>query len=281
MKKKTLADAITAACRAPHLFLDLDGTLVGSSGDVRDDVWEALEPLRGHVGISVCTGRTRAGVAQRIAARLDDVGLHIFENGGLIAPAAGEPLFVSELPAPDLARIIEASRRIDATVELYTADGIFVSRLSDDCRAHARALDIEIVEADLERVAREHAVIRAHWIMRENTVPAVLDIPLTDCELGLASSPVLPDLVFASVTRRGTSKGHAAAIVAEAADFQLADAVGIGDAIGDLPLLEAVGHPFIVENASLELIERYTALGHVDSDGIVPLLLRMATPIDL
>lgn len=274
--KTNLDDAIDAACRAPHLFLDLDGTLIGSSGAVRDEVWAAVEPLRGHVRISACTGRPRAGIAQRVAERLDPRGLHIFENGGLIAAATGEPFLVSALPAEDLATIAQAAQCIDATVEFYTSDGVFVSRLDDDCRAHAEALEIDVEVADLAEVARNRTVIRAHWIMRERALQAVLAIPLSASEIGVASSPVMPDLIFGSVTRRGTSKGHAAEVVAQAMEFDLADAVGIGDAIGDLPLLEAVGHPFILENAHPDLLERFVALGHVDHEGIVPLLLRMA-----
>lgn len=270
-----MTDPLEEIAGAPWVFLDLDGTLVGSSGDVLAAVWEAVEALSGRVGLSVCTGRPRAGVAQRIADRLDSEGLHIFENGGLVAPARGEPVRVSELPGVDLHEMILASTRIDAVLELYTPSGIFVSRLDEDCRAHARALDIEVEEADLAEVASRHRVVRAHWIMREPALNAVLDVPLRESAIAVASSPVMPGLIFGSVTRQDTSKGTAAALVARTVGFDLVDAVAVGDAVGDLPLLEAVGHPFVVANAAPELLERFAVLDDVDRDGVVSLLRRL------
>jgi len=268
-----MIEAALAAVRStPHVFLDLDGTLVGTSGDVLDSVWRAVEALEGWVGLSVCTGRPRAGVAQRIAARLDPDGLHIFENGGLVGPAHGEPVRVSELPVRDCDAMIEAASRIDAVLELYTPSGVFVSRFDDDCRAHALALDIDVAQANLAQVRRSHRVVRAHWIMREPALAAVLAIELHDSAIGVASSPVMPGLIFGSVTRRDTSKGTAAALVAELMGFELADAAAVGDAVGDLPLLKAVGHPFVVANAPAELRERYEVLGDVDGDGVLELL---------
>lgn len=255
-----------------HIFFDLDGTLIGSSGDVKPDVWEALEPLRERYGFSVCTGRPRAGVARRVAEKLDPGGLHIFENGGMVTPASDEPVSVSALGREDLSRLATRAKELDATIEFYTTDGIFVSRLSEDCAEHARAIGIKVAEADLFGVIEERDVVRAHWVIRQPLVEAVLAIPLVDAELGMASSPVLPGMVFGSVTRKGTSKGSAATTVAELLGFDLKDAIGIGDAPGDEPLLQVVGHPYVVENSPAELREKYPVLGHVDEHGVVEFL---------
>ncbi len=259
-----------------HIFFDLDGTLIGSSGDVKATVWAAIDKLRGHIGMSVCTGRPRAGIAQRVAERLDPEGLHIFENGGMVAPALGEPVFTSSLGPADLTTIAAAARTIDAAVEFYTASDIFVSRLDADCCAHARAIGTDIRCMDLDWVIANYEVIRAHWIMREPAVAYVLALALHDAEVGVASSPVLPGMIFASTTRRGTSKGSAAAELAGRVGVSLANCAGIGDAVGDLPLLEAVGAPYVVANSSPELLQRFPTLGHVDELGVLPLLATFA-----
>lgn len=262
-----------------HIFFDLDGTLIGSSGDVNTSVWDAIEPLRGRIGMSVCTGRPRAGIAQRVAERLDSAGLHIFENGGMIAAATGGPAHVSCLDEVDLNTIAAAAKWIDATVEFYTSAGVFVSRLDEDCREHSRAIELEVTEADLTEIIAEHDVIRAHWIMREHAVNNVLGVPLTNAEIGVASSPVLPGMIFGSVTKRGTSKGVAAGEVAHRVGTSLQDCVGIGDALGDIPLLDVVGHPYVVANAPPELLERFDVLGDVDEDGVEHLLHRIASEL--
>lgn len=255
-----------------HIYFDLDGTLIGSSGDVKPSVWEAIEPLRGRVGLSICTGRPRAGIARRVARQLDPHGLHIFENGGMVAPPDGEPLEVVHLDPNDLDVLVRASRTVAPTLELYTTQGVFVSRRTPDGEEHARAIEIPVEIADLGEIAARHEVIRAHWIARDHTLDEVLQLPLRAAEQGVASSPVLPGMVFVSVTRRGTTKGTAAARVADAVGTRLADSAAIGDAVGDLTILEAVGHPFVVANSAPELLARFEALGHVDEDGVERLL---------
>jgi HAD superfamily hydrolase (TIGR01484 family) len=256
--------------------LDLDGTLIGSSGDVRDSVWKTIEPLRDVVGLSVCTGRPGAGVARRVAEQLSPSGLHIFNNGGLIARGTGEAVHATSLGRDDLEALVERSRSVDAVLELYTPSGIFVSKNNEDCREHANAIDIEVAEADLGQIIARYEVVKAHWIGREPTFAEALEIELTDAEVGVASSPVLPEFVFASITRRGASKGTAAAEVARLVGTTLERCAAVGDAEGDLPLLEVVGHPYVVANATEELRQTYETLGHVDAEGIEPLLRRLA-----
>ena len=258
-----------------HLFLDLDGTLIGSAGDVRDSVWRALEPLRGRVGLSVCTGRPGAGVAERVAHRLDPKGLHIFNNGALISRGDGEVVQASSLTARDVDALVARAEVVDAVLELYTPNGIFVSKNDADCRQHAEAIDIEVEEAPLREIGRRYDVVKAHWIGREPTFREALDVDLRDAEVGVASSPVLPELVFASITRRGASKGTAAAHVAQMMQTTLGRCAAVGDAEGDLPLLEVVGHPYVVANATQHLCKKYETLGHVDAEGIEPLLRRL------
>jgi hydroxymethylpyrimidine pyrophosphatase-like HAD family hydrolase len=131
---------------------------------------------------------------------------------------------------------------------------------------------VEVRQIDLDEIVGEIPVVRAHWIFREPARADVLAVPLGDSEMGVASSPVLPGMLFASITRRGTSKGSAATFVAQTFDFDLVDAIGIGDSPGDLALLEVVGHPYVVANSPDALRQRFQVLGHVEGDGVLSLL---------
>ena len=52
----------------PLILLDIDGTLIGSSGTVKDCVWDAADRVReAGVRLAVCTGRPCGGVAQKVA----------------------------------------------------------------------------------------------------------------------------------------------------------------------------------------------------------------------
>ena len=53
--------------------------------------------------------------------------------------------------------------------------------------------------------------------------------------------------------------------------------MAVGDATGDLPMLEAVGHPVVMAEAPAELRERFYTVGKVDECGVVEALERALT----
>lgn len=253
-----------------RLFLDLDGTLIGPSGAVSDAVWNGLERARSQgVKLSVCTGRPRAGIAQTVAQRVDPEGPHIFENGAWIGPSSAPPLRLEALEPFEVQALIAHCEKTQAVLELYTPEGIFVSAENEDCQTHARALDIEVTRADLHEIAQRHRVGRAHWIMRPEWVEMTLSVELNHSEVGVASSPVLPEMVFASITRRGVSKGTAAQWLCESQGEALDQTAGIGDAPGDRPLLDRVEHPFVMQNSPPEMRADYPVVASVEDDGVL------------
>ena len=259
-----------------YVFLDLDGTLIGPSGWISDAVWSAIDAARdAGFKLAVCTGRPRGGVSQRAARRIDPDGPHIFENGALIAPADGDPWVAQSLDLSDLEILVRQTQHTDAVLEFYTPAGIFVSAYNEDCREHERVLEIAVHEADLSQVIREHQVVRAHWIMRPETVDRTLDLTLNASETGVASSPVLPQNIFASITRKGVSKGSAARWVAENAAIPVKDSAAIGDSTGDLPVLELVGRPFVMADSPPELTTRFEVVPDVTRDGAAVALKRL------
>lgn len=253
------------------VFLDLDGTVIGSNG-VSERTWSACEALRPTHHLVVCTGRTGSGVALEIAKRLAPEGVHIFENGGFICRATGDVLFESALDPQDIETMISHAEGVDATLEFYTAAGVFSNRQHPDCDEHARVLEIEVLAADLREVARNHRVIRAHWIMRPEGVDAALDFELQNSERGVASSPVLPLNVFASVTAKGVSKGSAAKWVAENLNVPLEKTWAVGDAESDRPVLEVVAHPRVMGDSPASLLRDFERLGMVDDNGLAAFL---------
>ncbi len=253
------------------IFLDLDGTVIGPNG-MTPAVGAAIDVAR-RAGflLSVCTGRPRGGVAQEIARRMGE-GPHIFDNGAMVASADGKPQAVERLTPEDALRLARHSKTAAAVLEFYTPAGVFVSRDNADCQEHARVLQITVTEADLEVIAATHEVMRAHWIMRpENSAEALL-LELDDVEVGLASSPVLVGYLFASVTRYGVSKGSAAARVADVHGRSLSDCWAVGDAEGDRPVLDVVGHPRVMGNSPASLLEDFMAIGDVEDDAVAQLL---------
>lgn len=256
------------------LLLDIDGTLIGPGGDVSPAIWPVARRVRQAGGrIAVCTGRTHAGVAMRIAERLDPEAPHVFHNGALICTAAGEVLQTAPLDVGTLERLKTHARGLGATIEFYTPEAIYVDEITPECRVHADVLDIEPVERDLDEVIGSVDVIRAHWIVDADTIDSALDVELPDAKVGVATSPALPESVFASVTRADADKGTGARFAARYLGFDVADAIAVGDSVGDLPLLDAVGFPFAMGDGHAELLEGgYPLLAGVEEDGVIEAL---------
>lgn len=252
----------------PLVFLDLDGTIIGEDGGVSARLWAALDEARARgLVLAACTGRACQGVAQRIARRLGPDTPHIFHNGALVARASGEVLQSHALEPEHLLRLVAHARKLEETIEFYTADAIYVERNSWPCRHHAEVLDIEVTERDLEDVARNERVLRAHWIVAPERLDAALALDLPGCQVGTASSPALPESLFASITRDGVTKGSAARFVADHLGISPGDAMAIGDSMGDLPVLEVVGHPRVMGDCDEALRARFETLPGIAGDG--------------
>jgi Cof subfamily protein (haloacid dehalogenase superfamily) len=255
------------------VLLDIDGTMLGPGGVVDDAIWSVVERLRdAGLRLAVCTGRPHTGVAGDIAERLDASAPHIFHNGALIITADGDLLESHALGKDVLEKLVSHARQLGAIIELYTTGNIFVDEITARCARHAEVLGISPVARDLEDVLENEVVIRAHWMVAHDQVEAALAVDLPACNASSSSSPALPDSTFISVTHADASKGTGAAFAAKHLGVELADVVGVGDSQNDLPMLEVVGHPFVMADCAPELCERFRMCGSVDDNGVIEAL---------
>lgn len=257
------------------ILLDIDGTLIGESGQVADEIWSEVDRLRAAgARMAVCTGRTHEGVALEIARRLDPSAPHIFHNGALVCTAEGEVLDSSPISRGALSTLVSHARGTGKTLELYTTGGIFVDRITPACARHADVLDIEVSERNLRDVLENEQVIRAHWILRPAQFDSALEASrsIEGVNASSATSPALPGSVFISVTDARASKGSGAIFAAEHLGLELGGVIGVGDSDSDVPMLERVGHPFIMGDATADLRERFPCVGPVAEHGLLEAL---------
>ncbi len=257
------------------LLLDLDGTLIGHTGEVRASLWPVLETLRARVPtLSVCTGRPPGGRASAIARRLGDTQTpHIFLGGALTCTMDGETIAAHEVPQDAVMAMIDHARQHDLTLEVYTPDGIFVDASTDFATRHADALGVSPQrEVDLRALAATDPVLKTQWIVPHAHAKPLMEDPPTGCFAAVGLSDVMPDVTFITITRADIDKGRAATDLITQLGVS-PDRVGaIGDSSGDLPMLEVVGHPFVMANAHDSLRQRFPTLPHVDKDGVRALL---------
>jgi Cof subfamily protein (haloacid dehalogenase superfamily) len=260
----------------PLVVLDLDGTIIGSKGHVEDCVWQVVDKARAAgMKFAACTGRPCAGVGQKVAQRLGPNNPHIFQNGAQLAYPSGEAIQVFALKEAEAKRLVEQARNWNLALELYTPTTLFVERRTPISEAHAKMIGVSAIVRDLLEVARNEPIVRAQWVVEHAQATRVLAERLPGLQYSLASAPPLPETTFISVTQAGVSKGTATSLLAEHFRVDLSEVLGVGDSLGDAPMLDAVGYPVVMGNAPEELKARYgTVAGDVDKCGVVAVIER-------
>lgn len=254
----------------PLVIVDLDGTIVGADGQVKDCIWKAVGKLHeAGIRVATCTGRPGFGAAKRISERLGPNNPHVFQNGAHVAFAEGQTLLAAALPEEALDRLIAESRRHGAVLELYTPTAMFVERktkLSDD---HAKLIGATAIVTDLAEVAASEPIVRGQWVLAAGQQDKLIGQVPDGVTGTLTHSPALPGVAFINLTRAGVSKASAVAYLAEHQRVPLANVMALGDSSGDLPMLEVVGHPRVMANSSADLLGRFPVIGDVEECGAV------------
>lgn len=246
----------------PLAILDLDGTLIGATGQVEPCVWEAAERARdAGVRLSVCTGRPGFGVAARVARRLDPDTPHIFQNGAQITYVDGDTLQMSSVREQAALQLVRKARELGVVLELYTPESVYVERRTEISEAHAQMLGVNAIVRDLSQVASEEPIVRAQWVVDSERLDEVLAYEVEDVRAHSATSPALPGVAFVSLTRRGVDKGSAVRFLADKLEIDPAKIMAVGDSLGDVAMLDAIGHPRVMADGDAEVIARYA--GHV------------------
>lgn len=254
------------------ICLDVDGTLVGSSGVVPDEVWRAAAALRARgVRLAVCSGRPGFGVTREFADRLDADGWHVFQNGASVVDLpSGRSL--SKGPRPELVKaLVERARSTGRILELYGDAEYAVESASDRARRHAELLGVPFAPRPLE--ALRGPVVRAQWLIGHDDEQALIGEPHPGLELALSTSPLMPDTLFVNVTATGVNKGSAVRAMAGEYDIPLDRVMFVGDGQNDLEALRTVG--FAVAMGNAEPAVRRVAdrvVGHVDDGGLLEAL---------
>lgn len=242
------------------ICIDVDGTMVGSSGEVSDVSWSAIDRARAAgVRLAICSGRPAFGKARRYAEHLDAAGWHVFQNGASVVHLPGGNTRSVPLEPAAVRLLVERSRATGRPLELYGDVEHAVELDVPRARDHAALLGIPFVRRDL--LAFTAPVVRAQWLLGHDEVDRVLAEPHDGLTLSHSLSPVMPDTSFLNVTPAGIDKGTAVRAVAGEYGVPLERVMMVGDGANDVPVMRIVGFPVAMGNA--EPAAREAARHHV------------------
>jgi mannosyl-3-phosphoglycerate phosphatase len=228
------------------VFTDLDGTLL----DYRDYSFEPARPAllrlrQSGIPVVICTSKTRAEV-EAVRAELGNSDPFIVENGGAIFFPEG--YFSVEIPAVRMDSgylVVELGTSYSRILDVY-------SQMKDRLPGRLRGFS----DLTVEEVARLTGLSQAEAVRakkREYDEPFLLDDPVTNLDI----VRTMGESAGLSITRGryfhltgDNDKGRAVRLVKDIyarADGIAPRTIGLGDSPNDLPLLENVDFPVLVQ----------------------------------
>jgi Cof subfamily protein (haloacid dehalogenase superfamily) len=258
--------------------IDVDGTLVGSSGEVHPRVWEAADAARAKgIHLALCSGRPAFGLALEYARKLDGDGWHAFQNGASIVHlASGESRSVP-LPPSAVQSFIAEARATENVLELYNDSGWVTESTAAWAEDHAKLLGVKFDPRPYETL--EGPAVRAQWLLTSAQARQMMSSIHPGLEVAQSTSPLMPDTQFVGFTHAGVSKASAMRTIAGQYGVALADVMYIGDSGNDLPALRVVGHPIAMANALPKVIEAAGRTVASDDEGGVADALHLAMTV--
>ncbi len=252
----------------PLIFVDVDGTLVGTTNDVRPEVWDAADALRAQgAHLVLCSGRPGFAKAREYAERLDPDGWHVFQNGASVVHLPTGATRSRGLPPDRVDWLTTRARETGRILELYTDHEYAVAEDTPRTRQHATLLGAPFVARPFDALAG--SVVRAQWLLGKEEVDLVVAEPHFGLNYAPSVSPVMPDTTFVNITAEGVDKGLAVRLVAEAYGVPLGRVMMVGDGGNDVPAMQAVGYPVAMGNAEPEArAVAWRVVADVDAGGL-------------
>ncbi len=247
-----------------YVVCDVDGTLIGPDELSTPAVAAAIgRAQRAGIRVGFATGRMRDGV------------------GGLQAQlgprADGTTVASWTLTPPQIDTLLDlAHEHDDLYLEVYGESGFHVSAWDERARPHwdlLRAEPLGVIRraADLDGVP----VPKATFAVFTGAALEWLEERLADvdAEVGSASSPRTPGLVFTNVNRPGATKGAAIAAAADHLAISTDEVAAIGDAGNDRSMLAVAGTAIAMGQAEPDIIAAsHLVTRSVDDDGVAAAL---------
>ena len=264
----------------PLICIDVDGTLIGSSGSPTSNVLNTIQMAisKGQL-LALSTARGAMGPTLKYAKALNPNGWHIFHSGGALLHTGSDEVVAHALPQRIVDLALEVSQKNNWALEFYSArdyvagdltgseGALDVSGESNLAIAHSKMLGIEHVSGAPSDLSGE--IVRAQFVVAKSSTEEVQEAMSGFGKITAATSPALPGVAFISITDERVDKGSAISYLASILGINVSSVMMVGDGLNDLDALNVVGHPVAMGNGHAEVLSigKYI-VGSVEDDGL-------------
>ena len=237
------------------IAIDLDGTLIGASLAIDECNRTAIErAVAAGSTIVLASGRMFAA-ARPFAAELRLPGPMIVLNGAAIYDAASAARLYAVPMQPAIAlQAYDELKRAGFHLQLYFGDSLYLDELNERARQYLALSRVEpVIVPDLRALldGAPPGDIGPMKVLGVDAPAKVIEhIPKVAAALGDAALVFKSQPNFLEVTDPAATKGHALDWLARSMGLDIDDLAAIGDSDNDVPMLQAAGHSFVVDNAS-------------------------------
>jgi hypothetical protein len=235
------------------IVADVDGTLIGEDRSISPRVKQAVREAREHgVEMALSTGRAMFS-AKRFADALGLTGFQIVDSGATIVDfSSGHVLFQDIIPPETCLRLLEACRRDDVHLEMYTAEYYYVEEQDENSAWQVKVMGLNPRVMPLDQLVAEQPIVKLEIItgtdverQRLRALEAQFAGLLT---FAWSTAPGTP-VNFVNIMSPRINKGAAVIRLAEHLSIPTEQIMGIGDGENDESLLAAVGFPVAMGDA--------------------------------
>lgn len=264
-----------------QLFIsDFDGTLVRGDGTISTKTKEAIARYRARGGtFAVCTGRMLPSIMPRLAELGLTEGLVVAFQGATICDVKTGALIKDDAFSEEAALpLICVLERLDCHFHVYTVDRLIANMRDEmlDVYEKLSGMTAEVVteERISEKVKREKLRIVKTLVMLEPEARDELVKRLEE-ELGAQYYVTSSHPWMVEVMPCGQSKGEAVQFLSRYYGIPRENIAAVGDERNDLPMLQAAGGRYTVENGADVLKEIAQTVPSNEDDGVAYLLERI------
>ncbi|MBI2830118.1 MAG: HAD family phosphatase [Chloroflexi bacterium] len=255
------------------LVVDIDGTLVGRSGDISAENKDAMRIVqRSGIRISLCTGRVPKA-CERYIRELNLNGYHVYCDGALVSGPEGDVVYIKPVSPKVVREAVEFSYENDVYLELYSATHFFTRGETWATELRREFFGLEPTITDLRELWKSERIVKAQLMLSTDEerlkAQGFQERFKNVFNFSYARIPSRPDIDFINLIHPAASKGTALRALVAHLKISLDDVVAVGDGTNDIPLLSLAGTSIAMGNAPDEVkaIADYVTLD-VDQNGL-------------